>query len=191
MQTCSCGRIINPYADHASFLEQTYCSKYCRIFNERGLKIINGAEKFDKAQYSGFNWWPIIKINCEMCEAPVDLHYEFERANRQFCSRVCFNKMKSVKKRKSQMNYAILRLLRHHYYNNEEGWITASDMSELMNHRRDVKGNPRRWGNMLTKWVKRGLVENKGQHPMQYRLKKEYLNAPLAKIFYEYETHQR
>ena len=191
MRKCSCGREIDPYALSASFFEEDYCSEYCRVFDQKGLKIVNGEEKYGKAQFKGFNWWPVIEINCEMCEKSTELRYDWENANRQFCSRACFNKMKMVKKRRSQMHYAALRLLRHRHRHCVDGWISAATMCEIMNRRRDFTGNPRRWGNMMTKWVKRGIVESRSEHPREYRLKNEYLNVPLAKLFYECEARIR
>ena len=189
MQKCFCGRKINPNADQASFFEEGYCSDYCRRFKEQGLTKINGKEKYGKDQFSGFNWMPIIMIPCEMCETPVELRYDYEGANRQFCSLSCHRKMKTTR-RKAQTNYAILRLLRHRRNHCGSGWMSAEEISRYMSNRKDAKGSPRQMATMLRKWIGRGVVETIDGRKREYRLKTEYLTGPLAKFYHEHDKPQ-
>ena len=189
MQNCHCERKINPNAPQASFFEEGFCSNYCRRFKAQGLKIINGAEKYGKSQFSGFNWMPVIMIPCEMCESPVELRYELEGANRQFCSKACHRKMKTTR-RKAQTNYAILRLLRHRRNHCDSGWISAEEISRYMKNRIDGKHTSRQMGSILTKWVSRGVVEINDDRKRQYRLKTQYLTGPLAKYYHEHDKPQ-
>ena len=188
-QKCYCDRKINPNAPNASFFEEEYCSDYCRRYEAQGLEKINGAEKYDKKQYSGFNWMPVITIPCEMCETPMELRYEYERANRQFCSLDCHRKMKTTRK-KAQINYAMLRLLRHRRNHCDSGWITAEEMNRYMRYCKYTKGSPRQIANLLRKWISRGVVDSEGKTQKQYRLKSEYLTGPLAKYYYEHDKSQ-
>jgi len=188
MKPCNCGREINPLALKASIFEEQYCSEYCRVFQTNNLSILNGEIDLGNSQLRGFNWWPIIEIPCEMCEKPTELRYEWEAADKQFCSRLCYTKMKTARPRKSQMNYAMLRLLRHRRRHYGEGWVSAGVIHEIMSRRRDVIGNPRRWGGLLQRWVKRGVVEIQRGTPNQYRLHLDHITGPLAQMFHEYEN---
>jgi len=189
MQNCYCERKINPNAPSASFFEEEYCSDYCRRYKAQGLKKINGQEKYGKSQFSGFNWMPVIMIPCEMCELPVELRYEFEGANRQFCSLACHRKMKTTRT-KSQIHYAILTLLRHKRNHCDNGWMSAEEINRYMRYRKFTKGSPRQIGSLLRKWISRGVVEINGDVKRQYRLMTEYLTGPLAKYYHEHDKPQ-
>ena len=189
MQKCYCGRKINPNAPQASFFEEEYCSDYCRRYEAQGLKKINGEEKYGKIQLSGFNWMPIIIIPCEMCESPVELRYAYEGANRQFCSLDCHKKMKTTRK-KAQIHYAILRLLRHKRTHCDSGWMSAEEINRYMRYQKYTKGSARQIGGLLTKWISRGVVEINDAGKRQYRLMTKYLTGPLAKYYHEHDKPQ-
>ncbi len=189
MQNCYCGRKINPNGPSASFFEEEYCSDYCRRYEAQGLKKINGEEKYGKSQFSGFNWMPIIMIPCEMCESPVELRYELEGANRQFCSMKCHKKMATTR-RKAQITYAILRLLRHNRNNRGAGWMSAEEISRNMKNRSGGRHTSRQMSSILTKWISRGVVEITHDKKRQYRLKTAYLTGPLAKYYHEHDKPQ-
>ena len=191
MQECYCGRTINLNGRNPSFFDEEYCSDYCRRFKEQGLKILNGEDVHGKSQLRGFTWRPKIEVKCEMCEETFELRYELESANRQFCSRDCHNKLKTTRKRKSEINYNLLRLLRHRrkYHNN--GWVTAEVIDSYMTNRKDVKGSVQQWGRLLRKWISRGVVETKiDSKVMEYRLNKKYTVGPLAKHYHEHDKSQ-
>ena len=120
----NCGHELNGetsgHASHTSHLDHDFCSRYCREYVEQDLQPINGAEKFGKNQFVGFNWEPKIPIKCDNCGCETHLVAAFHGNgnNRWFCSRECHNQIKKAGKR-SNRDYNMLRVLR------ELGWRTT------------------------------------------------------------------
>ena len=80
--TCPvCSRTVkseNPQKGEVSW-ETTYCSHYCRLFDERKLTKVpfKGGNKHHNNKLA----WPIIKVKCDMCEKEATLKHELERGN--------------------------------------------------------------------------------------------------------------
>ena len=196
----TCDRPINGTTGgtaHAtsSAIEDNYCSRYCRLFKEQGLTLINGAEKYGKRQYEGFNWWPKGKAQCDTCGEDFRLANQCDHNNQVFCSTRCHNAVKTCKK-KAMRDYQILRILRTVGWENTphpydgKGWMHSQEVAKklsLFNY----KGNSNSVSSVLTRWVARGIVERKPvSYPLTgsvYRLAPKYRKGLLGALVIEYQ----
>ena len=180
-----CSRAIDGYdsgnrSSTSGALEPHYCGRYCRIFDERGLKKINGAEKYGKTQFEGFNWWPKIAVDCDNCGDSFNLTANGEHNNQVFCGRMCANAVKTSK-RKAMRDYQSLRILRTLGWENrlnEGGWVSAEVMAKKL-CQYNYKANSHTVAGIMKRWVGRGIVERKPSH---YRLVPAYREARLGDI---------
>lgn len=194
----NCGYELNGetsgHAAHSTHLDRDFCSRYCREYVEQGLQPINGAEKYGKSQFSGFNWEPKIVIRCDNCgdKAHLAAARGSNENNRWFCSRDCHNQLKKAGK-KSNRDYNILRILRELGWRttpNKKGrWMYADEISKTMELFK-FKCNGSSAGQVLRLYASRGIVEIKederGYGPKTYRLKPSLRKVPLAKIVRDY-----
>ena len=186
LQGCPvCDRAIR--ADNPSkgdrIYEEQYCSHYCRIFEERGLKKIR---KSDNKYHSGMFRWPKIHIPCQMCAEPTLLIHDIEKGNRQFCSTTCHHLFKGARKRHMDMGHLLLSILKHKAtYSPKTSWMKAHLIAEYMG-RTTQQITPYRVSSMLKRWIACGLVEYKN---LEYRFNLKKLGkTPLAKAMYDWIT---
>ncbi len=195
----NCGHELNGetsgHASHTSHLDHDFCSRYCREYVEQDLQPINGAEKFGKNQFVGFNWEPKIPIKCDNCGCETHLVAAFHGNgnNRWFCSRECHNQIKKAGKR-SNRDYNMLRVLRELGWRTtpkKRGrWMYAHEIAKTM-ELFNFKCNSSSAAQVMRLYAKRGIVEIKyddgGAYPLQsYRLKPSIRSIPLAKIVRDY-----
>ena len=185
-QSCPvCTRLIDGYSSGmrssvSGALEPNFCSRYCRLFHERGLEKINGAEKYGKAQYEGFNWWPKISVNCDLCNEDFNLTSSSEHNNQVFCTIKCATTVKTSKK-KAMRDYQSLRILRTLGWENklsEGGWVSSEVIAKKL-CQYNYKANSGSVAGFMRKWVSRGIVEHK---PGLYRLVPAYREKPIGHI---------
>jgi len=161
-------------------LEPKFCSRYCRLFHDRGLEKINGAEKYGKRQYEGFNWWPKIAVDCDKCGESFNLASQCDHNNQVFCGNKCANAVKTSKK-KAMRDYQLLRILRTLGWENqmnEGGWLSAEMVAKKL-CQYNYKANSHTVAGIMKRWVSRGIVERKPSH---YRLVPAYRDARLGDI---------
>ena len=165
-------------------LEPKFCSRYCRLFHDRGLEKINGAEKYGKMQYEGFNWWPKIPVDCDKCGESFNLASQCDHNNQVFCTIKCANAVKTSKK-KAMRDYQLLRILRTLGWENQvnEGWLSAALIAKKL-CQFNYTANSNTVAGVMKRWTARGIVESK-KLPVSgtvYRIKKEHRNKPLGHI---------
>lgn len=185
-QACPvCTRAIDGYdsgmrSSTSGALEPHFCSRYCRIFDERGLKKINGAEKYGKRQFEGFNWWPKIPVDCDNCGDSFNLASQCDHNNQVFCNIKCATTVKTSKK-KAMRDYQSLRILRTLGWENrlnEGGWVSAEVIAKKL-CQYNYKANSNTVAGFMRRWVSRGIVEHKPSH---YRLAPAYREERLGHI---------
>ena len=194
-QPCSvCSREMNGFhsgkiSSTSSALEPKFCSRYCRLYDEQGLKMINGAEVQGNSQYSGFNYWPKISCNCDMCGKEFKIGANAEHNNQVFCSKKCHNAVKTSKRR-AMREYLVLRILRTLGWHNgkeHDGWMVGIEIAKKMN-RWGYKANGTTAGQILRKWVSRGVVEQQPNSTSgsNYRLAPKHRESPIGNLVWQY-----
>jgi len=179
----------------SSFVENNFCSRYCRLFSEQGLTLINGLEKYGKTQYEGFNWWPKIEPKCDSCGETFTLTNQFPNNNQVFCGRPCHNDVKTCSRR-AMRDYQILRILRTvgwknapHLYEGK-GWMHSQEVAKKLSLVNYIATSGT-VASILRRWVARGIVERKPvTYPLTgsvYRLAARYRTARLGALVIEYQ----
>ena len=69
-------RCLSPQKGDCAY-EENYCSKYCRLYDERKLEWV--AYDTDCPNHKNKLKWPRILINCEMCGDEIHLLHDIER----------------------------------------------------------------------------------------------------------------
>jgi hypothetical protein len=86
-----------------------YCSIYCRLYTEQGLKKIAVPDKLGRNNMR----FPPIERCCDSCGKTIYLKWNDHFSNRCFCNQECHFKMRRDKSvRKPELRYQILRLMR-------------------------------------------------------------------------------
>lgn len=179
----------------SSSIEDHFCSRYCRMFKEQGLSLINGAEKYGKNQYEGFNWWPRIPAKCDTCGETFQLTNQCDHNNQVFCGSKCYNAVKTCRKRAAR-DYQILRILRTVGWENEphpyegKGWMHIQEIAKKLSMF-NYQCTSGAVAGILRRWVGRGIVERKVvSYPLTgsvYRLAPRYRKAQLGALVIEYQ----
>jgi hypothetical protein len=167
-----CPRTVNCLTPRKGDLawEETYCSKYCRLYDEKGLKMVpfDG----DCVHHNGKLRWPRIPIECDMCGTETLLLHDVEKANRAYCSTKCWNNLKSCQKRGIHRTMNMLHFLEHRKKYDRNGWVSPSSISERCG-RKGQMCSPTTVGLSLKRWREAGIVEAKliggSQHGHEYR----------------------
>jgi len=193
MATCKCGRAIT-YVDTASFCEEHYCSKYCRLFDERNIERVNRGEKLKEKgskfhkNFSGFWDYPEIKDECLCCGGEVILRYNESDCDRRYCSRKCSRRILTTKKvRKSAKVFPMLYFLKHErLYGSNDGWVTNERIMEVMQRKNNQSGKMGVWPSILRLWISRGWIEKKRRYvgglkdySSEYRMRMEIVESPI------------
>tara|TARA_R110002126_G_scaffold169312_1_gene317919 strand:+ start:1780 stop:2370 length:591 start_codon:yes stop_codon:yes gene_type:complete len=185
--TCICSKPVNPSAPNSPIWEEEYCSTYCREYDARGLEPIRGDIKTGLKQMSGIFYMPNIDIPCDYCgvEFPLTSARGAE-SNAQFCSRTCFLQVSNLNIQRSLVHYTMIKILLHNR-KFRDGWLSVSQIDEVMCRSRNFKSNSRRISQFLRLWVSRGLLEKKvitARHT-EFRISNVGINNPIAKVFVE------
>ena len=170
--------------------EETYCSKYCRLFEEKGLEMV--AFDSDFVGHKGQLRWPRITINCEMCDKEMSLVHDIERSNKTYCSRKCWNNLKSCQKRGIHRTLNMLHLLVHRRKHHGQGWLNPAEISERCG-RKGQMCSPTSVGLCMKRWREAGIVEARlrggSQHGHQYRfIPKGLRGMTISQFVYQWNT---
>jgi len=170
--------------------ETVYCSHYCRLYDEQKLEKVpfNGGNKHHKGKLK----WPSIKTKCEMCDTDIVLKHDAERGNRKYCSRKCWNKLKSCQKRYIHRTLNILYYLEHAYRYEGKKWSSPSIISEKC-EKQGTSCSPSSVGLAMKRWREAGIVEAKLQggssNGHQYRLNPKGLRGmTVSQFIYHWNT---
>ena len=138
--------------------ETTYCSHYCRLFDERSLTKVpfKGGNKHHNNKLC----WPHIKIPCDMCDKEATLRHDIERGNGRYCSRQCWHKLKSCQKRKIHQTINILHFLEHDYKYGSHQYLSSTLIAEKCGLKGASLGKSS-VGGMMKRWREAGIVEAK------------------------------
>jgi len=147
----------------AKRLNNRFCSDYCELFEEGGYSKVKGH-------------YPRIPVACNLCEKETFATLG-EGFVRHFCSHACKRKVLDASIRRPLMNYYLLFSLKKH-----GGWLSA----EAFNNRLAIygqKGNTSRWGSLLARWVRLGIVEKRQENyeTPTYRFNAN-IHTPVGKI---------
>ena len=162
--------------------ETHYCSRYCREFDERGLKKLPIS---DSKHHKGIFGYPAIEVACEMCSEKVILkRTNYESASRYFCSKACFNKMKSAKGRKVYVIWRVLSTIRHLSEKVGIKKITPDEILATINNDTLIGTDAKKMRGMLSRWITAGIISKDEKH---YTYHKEGLRGkPLGLFIYDY-----
>ena len=187
-----CSRIVkseNPQKGEVSW-ETTYCSHYCRLFDERNLTKIpfKGGNKHHNNKLA----WPKIKVKCDMCEKEATLKHDLERGNGKYCSKECWNKLKSCQKRKIHQTLNILHYLEHAYKYEGHKWIPPSIIAEKCS-KQSAGFTRSSVGGLLKRWRVAGIIEAQLQkgasNSYHYRLNPQGLRGlNISEFVYKWNT---
>ena len=163
--------------------ESTYCSRYCREYDERNMEK---EPISDSKHHKGIFGFPPIEVPCEMCSGTVTLkRTNYESASRHFCSTDCFNKLKSAKGRKVYVIWRVLSTMRH--FNDKLGIkkISPQQIMEIINNDKLIGiKNDKSLRGVLNRWMAAGLITKDGSH---YNYHKDGLRGkPLGLFIYDY-----
>lgn len=149
----------NPQKGDISW-ETTYCSHYCRLYDEQKLEQVpfEGGNKHHKNKST----WPKIKIECDMCCEEVVLKHSLEQGNRKYCSRKCYNKLKSCQKRHINKTMNLLHYLEHAYKYEGKNWLSSQIIAEKCS-KQSAGVTKSTVGLMLKRWREAGIIEVKFQ----------------------------
>jgi len=109
MATCCCGTNIGSTTD---YIEEEYCSYYCRRFDTEGLQKVPLSDYFrHKNQFK----YPIIEHNCDWCGSPTKIQYSTASGSGtgsgRFCGRDCYFGMMRSGRKRTKVRYSLLRIL--------------------------------------------------------------------------------
>ena len=156
MSECQCGKRASKHFDNR------YCSYYCKMFVERGLKMVNSK-------------YPPIKLTCQTCGD--NFNYPKNKNHMiYFCSPECKTTLAKVNVPKPRMNYFALL-----YLQEKEDWISAKDLDKYM-ETKSYRSHANRWAGILKRWAKAGIVDRTLEKPYQYRFNQQYIKQPIAKL---------
>ncbi len=179
----------NPQKGDISW-ETTYCSHYCRLYDE---------QKLEKVPFAGGNkhhnnklTWPKIKVKCEMCDNDVILKQNLECGNRKYCSRKCWNKLKGCQRRRIHQTLNLLHYLEHAYKYEGHEWLSSTIISEKCS-KQGTSFTRNAVGLMMKRWREAGIVEakfrNSSTNSYDYRLKPEGLKGlSISQFVYKWNT---
>ncbi len=95
-----------------------YCSHYCQLFDEGDYEKYRPSTNKHTRHFEHF---PPIVTSCEGCGADIEIRWNQELCNKQFCSQKC-NNISGPRKR-SKRAYFVLKILKH-----TKKPLTAQDM---------------------------------------------------------------
>jgi hypothetical protein len=109
MATCCCGTNIGSTTD---YIEEEYCSYYCRRFDTEGLQKVPLSDYFrHKNQFK----YPVIEHNCDWCGSPTKIQYSTASGSGtgsgRFCGRDCYFGMMRSGRKRTKVRYSLLRIL--------------------------------------------------------------------------------
>ena len=138
-----------------SVYDTIYCSKYCRIFDERKLEKIpySSRNKYHKNKIT----WPSIEAPCQMCYKTLTLVHNLEKRNKSFCSTECWNRLNSCQKG-IQRTMHILSILEYRRRYGESLWDSPSTISEIYGVHK-IGCSPTTISSLLKRWRDAGIVE--------------------------------
>ena len=170
--------------------EETYCSKYCRLFDAQNLELVpfDGGSPY----HNGQKRWPRITINCEMCDNETMLIWDIEKNNRSYCSTKCWNDLKTSQKRGIHLTINMLSLLHHRRKYHGQGWMSPIDIAEICG-RKGQMCSPTSVGLHMKRWRKAGIIESRlrggSQHGHEYRFNLKGLRGmTVPKFIHHYNT---
>jgi len=109
MSICPCGTAIGSTTD---YVEDDYCSYYCRRFNTEKLQKVPLSNYYKhKNQFK----YPTITHNCDWCGNPTTIHYHTASGSSngtgRFCGKECFYTMTREGRKRTKIRYSILRII--------------------------------------------------------------------------------
>lgn len=170
--------------------EENYCSKYCRLYDERNLELV--AFDTNAPTHNGKLKWPHISITCDMCDGETHLVHDIEKSNRAYCSVGCWNKLKSSQKRGIHRTINMLLLLEHRKKYYRDAWMTPADISERCG-RKGQMCSPTSVGLCMKRWRTAGIIEARlhggSQNGHDYRfIPKGLKGMTVAQFIYKWNT---
>ena len=187
-----CSRPIKCHAPQKGDMawEENYCSKYCRLYDEKGLNMV----PFDSdcPNHKNKLRWPRIPISCQMCDNDLLLVHDIEKSNQAYCSKKCWNTLKSSQKRGIQRTINMLHFLEHRRKYHSNGWSSPSEISDKCGR----KGNmcsPTTVGLSMKRWREAGIVHARlrggSQNGHEYRFRPAGLRGmTVSQFIYKWNT---
>ena len=164
--------------------EEHYCSKYCRLFDEKGLEKVPFAG--DCPHHNNKLRWPVIPIKCEMCGEDLGLIHDIEKSNQAYCSKKCWNEVKKSQKRGIHRTLNMLHLLQHRRKYHGEGWLAPAEISERCG-RKGQMCSPTSVGLCMKRWREAGIVHARirggSQNGYEYRFRPAGLRGMTVSQF--------
>jgi len=97
-----------------------------------------------------------------MCDNEVILKHSMEQGNRKYCSRKCYNKLKSCQKRHINKTLNILYYLQHSYKYEGQKWISPQIIAEKCS-KQSAGFTRSAVGGMLKRWRESGIIDTQIQ----------------------------
>jgi|TARA_R110002074_G_scaffold241190_3_gene412961 hypothetical protein len=168
--------------------EETYCSRYCRAFDDKKLKMVP-FESNNKHQNNKLRW-PKIELTCQMCDNTIILMNSLEKANRGYCSIACWSALKGSQNRGFHRILTMLSFLHHQELYDSDYWYSPSEISErCSNH--GIRCSPTTVGLTLKRWKAAGIIsiKNFNNRNCSYKFNLDGLRGnTLSKFIYLWNT---
>lgn len=107
--TCCCGTPIGSTTD---YIEDDYCSYYCRRYDTEGLQKIPLSDYYrHKNQFK----YPTITHNCDWCGNSTTIKYSTASGSNngsgRFCGKECYYTMLRQGRKRTKVRYSLIRIL--------------------------------------------------------------------------------
>ena len=169
--------------------ETTYCAHYCRLYDEQKLEQVPfaGGNKHHNNKLT----WPKITIECDMCDKEVVLKHSLEQGNRRYCSRKCYNTLKSCQKRRINKTINLLHYLEHDYKYGKYEWLPPQTIAEVCS-KQSAGLTKSTVSIILKRWREAGIIEAQLQsnsNNYYYRFNPQGLKGiKVSKFIYHWNT---
>lgn len=188
-KTCAskyCNRELESQRAGAKFIIWApYCSRYCRLMAERGIKPTpkearcgncgeighnrrtcgrpsktNKRGKYNYRAHTHQPHYPFITADCDSCGGEVHLRYEDVRKGSQtFCSRQCYwdSTTKKLAGKNSYRDYHMLKNLREYLGGGQV--MHAQEIAAMLQNGQKVQVSSTSIGLLMKRWRAQGIVE--------------------------------
>ena len=168
--------------------EETYCSRYCRAFDDKKLKMVSfeGNNKHHNNKLR----WPKIELTCQMCDNTIILVNSIEKANRGYCSIACWTALTGSQNRGVHRTLTMLSFLHHHQLYDGDYWYSPSEISERCS-KHGIRCSPTTVGLTLKRWNAAGIISTKdfNNRNCSYKFNLDGLRGnTLSKFMYLWNT---
>ena len=172
-----CDRLVDRPMQNLNKTQTKYCSLYCSLFIKNDLHLIPFSDSKHNKNHSPK--FPKIVVQCENCGDDTELTYEFKRANKAFCSKVCHQKARKLPGRRGFVRYQMVKLMR----DGGKEWWSAADLAQVLDNKQMLHTlSAGGIAQHLRQPQIKNMIESRRGKFKQYRFRTEYSRYPLVAL---------